>query len=244
MNGIRVYDDQLLEEQRRRYAVKNVHEAEEEDLFIQELSQIPHAGSYINIGTAIGYYAFLAKKNRPDLSIHCFEPLPLHIQYFKENIELNRFPLEAFHIHPVAISTSSGTVRFKDETYGSSVVRTNSSLLCRIRALLNRNKPGTDKIIKVRSISMSKIWSLTGLAEIDFVQMDVQGFENEILSQFFADRDAWQSPVRSFLIGTHSRNLHAACRKLFTENGYTVIIDEYETSGQPDGILLARMLSA
>ena len=33
-NGVRVCDDHLLDEQRERYRKRNVHEAEEEDIFV------------------------------------------------------------------------------------------------------------------------------------------------------------------------------------------------------------------
>ncbi len=51
-NGIRVYDDHLIPPQRKRYAQNNVHEVEEEEIFLR----IPVDGCFVNIGSAIGYY--------------------------------------------------------------------------------------------------------------------------------------------------------------------------------------------
>ena len=53
-NGVRVYDDHLMPAQRQRYKIRNVHEADEEDLFIKIISSLPDDGTFVNIGTAIG----------------------------------------------------------------------------------------------------------------------------------------------------------------------------------------------
>ena len=74
-NNVRVYDDHLMPVQRQRYMIRNVHEADEEDLFIKIISSIPENGYFVNIGTAIGYYAILAKKLSPRLNIQAVEPL-------------------------------------------------------------------------------------------------------------------------------------------------------------------------
>ena len=34
-NGIQVFDDHLVPEQRKRYAIRNVHEIEEEEIFVK-----------------------------------------------------------------------------------------------------------------------------------------------------------------------------------------------------------------
>ena len=60
-NGVRVFDDHLMPAQRERYRKRNVHEADEEDLFIEVVSALPDDGCFVNIGTAIGYYAILAR---------------------------------------------------------------------------------------------------------------------------------------------------------------------------------------
>ena len=90
-NGIKVYDDHVSPTQRNRYKLNNLHEAEEEDIFIQILESIPQDGCYINIGSAIGYYSLLAKKLIPGLTIHAIEPLAKYREYFIENIALNGF---------------------------------------------------------------------------------------------------------------------------------------------------------
>lgn len=96
-NGVKVYDHQLLPIQRERYKSRNVHEEEEEDLFVKIIGGLHKDAVYVSVGTAIGYYPLLAKRLKNDINVHCFEPLPLHLEYLKENMELNgwrhpRFP--------------------------------------------------------------------------------------------------------------------------------------------------------
>lgn len=61
-NGVKVYDDHLLAVQRQRCRKRNIHEADEEDIFAAIVRSLPADGCLVNIGAAIGYYAILAKR--------------------------------------------------------------------------------------------------------------------------------------------------------------------------------------
>ena len=98
-NGVRVFDDQLVPGQRERYRIRNVHESEEEDIFVELIQAIPANGCFIDIGSAIGYYALLAKKLSPQLAIHAVEPLERHRIFFLENITLNGLSPTDFIVH-------------------------------------------------------------------------------------------------------------------------------------------------
>ena len=116
-SGLKVFDHQLLPIQRERYNKQNVHEEDEERLFIDIINGLQEGTKYVNIGTAIGYYALLAKIIRKGIEVHCFEPLPSHLISFHENIILNGFKKEDFKIHEKAISTKFGEVSFSNATY-------------------------------------------------------------------------------------------------------------------------------
>src|SRR5258708_2664141 len=88
-NGGSVYDDHLIPAQRERYRRRNVHEAEEEDVFAELIRNLPPDGCYLNIGCAIGYYPLLAMRLLPALTIHAVEPLAQHRAFFAENVRLN-----------------------------------------------------------------------------------------------------------------------------------------------------------
>ena len=118
-NGVKVYDDHLIPVQRERYNRLNVHEAEEEQIFIDLIHAIPAEGCFVNIGAAIGYYPLLAKLLAPTLSIYAIEPLQRHRKFFDENIILNGFSPADFIIYKEPIASSDGTAMFVDNGYGS-----------------------------------------------------------------------------------------------------------------------------
>ena len=85
-NGVRVYDDHLLDEQRERYRKHNVHESEEENIFVNLIQRIPANGCFLDVGAAIGYYLILARKLAPGITIHAVEPLARHRAFMRENM--------------------------------------------------------------------------------------------------------------------------------------------------------------
>ena len=107
-NGVSVYDDHIIPAQRERYRKRNVHEAEEEDVFAELVRNLPPNACYINIGCAIGYYPILAKRLAPGLTVHAVEPLARHRDYFSENARLNGFGASDFAVHSQAISARAG----------------------------------------------------------------------------------------------------------------------------------------
>ena len=60
-NGIKVYESHLTALQKERYEEINLHEPEEEKLFIDIINGIKENGIFVDIGAAIGYYSFLTK---------------------------------------------------------------------------------------------------------------------------------------------------------------------------------------
>src|SRR5712691_2479582 len=116
-NGVRVYDDHLLAEQRARYRKRNVHEAEEEDIFVDLIRRLPADGCFVDVGAAIGYYLFLARKLSPRLTIHAVEPLERHRAFLRENAVLNGLTTEDFILHPEGLTSSEGSESFFDRGY-------------------------------------------------------------------------------------------------------------------------------
>lgn len=227
-NGVKVFDDQLLSVQRARYQRSNVHEEQEESVFLSLLEEVPADGVFVNIGTAIGYYALLARLRRPDLAIWCFEPLPRHIRFFRENIELNGFRPEEFTVREQAVALQEGTVELSDEDYSSRVL---ADLVWR---------PRSTHQLSVRSTTLDQVCRDIG-RPIGLVQMDIQGLELEVLTHFAKIASAARLPVATFLVGTHGRELHDGCRAVLSAMHYQVMYDEPTPAGQPDGILAVAL---
>jgi len=238
-NGIKVYDIHLTQQQRARYLHKNLHEPEEEGLFVSAVQRLSTGACFVSIGTAIGYYAVLAKNLRPDLEIHCFDPLPYHLDCLKANIQLNELEESSFHIHQAAVSDRFGKVRFLENSFASSI--DNSTLaqriIWRLRYLFSGNKlnQSLNRAFWVHSVTLGGVFGMIAQQKIDLLQMDIQGHELNVLTEFFKRREHFE--VSEFIVGTHGQTIHSSCRNLLLDNSYRIIADLPTCEGQPDGIL-------
>ena len=248
-NGVRVYDDHLIDVQRQRYQRRNVHEAEEEDVFVDLVRQLPPDGCYVNVGCAIGYYPLLAKRLAPGLVIHAVEPLARHRGCFLENVSLNGLAASDFVLHPEAIAASDGMAEFVEQDYGSTLVRPTPpppSLKAAVRRILariglDRAAPGVSGERATTTLTLDALLRRIG-RPADLVQMDVQGFETDVLRG--APRALRTGAVRTFLIGTHGLDVHEECRRMLAKNGYAIGMSVPEAADQPDGILVASKARA
>ncbi|HEY1583279.1 MAG TPA: FkbM family methyltransferase [Chthoniobacterales bacterium] len=244
-NGVRVYDDQLLEEQRERYRKRNVHEAEEEEIFVDLIRRIPPGGCFVDVGAAIGYYLMLARRLSPSLTIHGVEPLVRHQRFLRENLGLNGLTNSDFTIHAEGLTSSAGSETFMDRGYSSRLGRAgearNESLSARWKRLLETiGLRRARNVLTIPTITLDTLVRRIG-RRVDLLQMDVQGLEVEVLKGGSETMKA--GDVRTFLIGTHGRarglTMHEDCRELLRANGYRIEIDLRDTKEQPDGILVA-----
>jgi len=244
-NGISVYDDHLIPAQRERYQKRNVHEAEEEDIFVDLIRQLPADGCYLNIGCAIGYYPLLAKRLAPALTIHAVEPLAQHRAFFAENIRLNRLDLTAFTIHEQAVGLTHGKSWFVEQDYGSVLLRSGppnpvpvTGLFRKLLATLGVGPRQTDPLAE-RMVETTTLDTLVGAIGriVNLVHMDVQGLEADVLRG--GARVIGMGRVETFLIGTHGRDVHRECVEELAGYGYMIECSEAEARDQPDGILVA-----
>jgi FkbM family methyltransferase len=245
-NGVSVYDDHLIPAQRQRYRKRNVHEAEEEDIFAELIRQLPADGCYLNIGSAIGYYPLLARRLAPALTIHAVEPLVQHRVFFAENIRLNGLDPTTFTIHEQAIGATDGKALFLEQGYGSvllrgapphpvSVMGLFRKLLAALGIRARKADPSGGRMVEITTLD-----TLVGAIGriVNLVQMDVQGLEADILRG--GARTLRMGRVETFLIGTHGRDVHRACAEELERYGYRIKCSEAEAKDQPDGILVAQ----
>lgn len=240
-NGLRVYVDQLEKQQRKRYARCNLHEPEEEAIFLKLIDELPPDGCFVNVGSAIGYYAMLAKRRSPGLTVHAVEPFDVHRRFFRENLKLNGFGAGEIVLHDFAVGERSGRSHFLKKSYGSQILgradapHAGTALFSRLFGWLRKPAPPDDNVSVVRTITLGDLLETVG-RPINLLQMDVQGLEVDILR---GGEDALRSGrIKRFLIGTHGDEIHAECRSRLTSAGYPIEIDDLNPEGQPDGILL------
>jgi hypothetical protein len=101
---------------------------------------------------------------------------------------------------------------------------------------LRQPKPGSQVLI-IPTITLDLLVGRIG-RQVDLLQIDVQGLEVEVLKG--GTQSMATGSVRNFLIGTHGLPIHQECVARLRAAGYTIEIDQPDTTEQPDGIILAR----
>ncbi|NQT13631.1 MAG: FkbM family methyltransferase [Planctomycetes bacterium] len=247
-NGVKVYDRHLTPGQRKRYRRHNVHEPDEERLFVKIIEAIPDDGCYVNVGSAIGYYVILARRLSPGLTIHAVEPLKMHQAYFVENIELNGLSPDKFLVHREGIASSKGYATFLKRDFGSEILHGSSGrmrLASRIasaaKGLAGRlggkqRKTRRRKTTTIKTITLDQLMETVG-RPADLLQMDVQGLEADVLEG--GRRSLQAGAVGTFLLGTHGDEVHRQCIDVLSEHGYSIEFEEAHPTSQPDGIIIA-----
>lgn len=257
-NEVRVFEDQLAPGQKERYRIRNVHESEEEDIFVELIQGIPANGCFVDIGSAIGYYALLAKKLSPQLTIQAVEPLARHRMFFLENITLNGLSPTDFTVHEEAIYSLEGDQKLVDNGYasllygvlsrgGAEKASIKATVKTVIKSFLTRTglrkfdmshnvAPDNDKVTTIPTITLDHLLNIVGKT-VDLLQMDVQGAEADILKSSLSSIQSGR--IKTFLIGTHSRAIHRECIGILREQGYGIEYEEPNPKEQPDGIVVA-----
>lgn len=238
-----VYDDHLISIQRERYEKRNVHEAEEEDVFTEIIRSVPDNGCFVDIGAAIGYYPLLAKKIAPSLDIYAIEPLKRHRTFLLENLALNGFVERDFTIIAKGVSQLGGDMLFSDKGYGSSLRENNDSarkpgFFGRFFGKINllRYFGVRNDLIHIKTITLDNLINVVR-TPIDLLQMDIQGFEASVLKGGISSLKSGK--ILTLLIGTHGLPVHQACISVLKECGYDIEIDQAKLQNQPDGIIVA-----
>ncbi|MGH7789008.1 MAG: FkbM family methyltransferase [Candidatus Binatia bacterium] len=250
-NGVRVFDDHLTQIQRDRYDKRNVHEAEEEEIFLNIVSTLPVRGCFLNIGAAVGYYCILAKLLSPHLTIHAVEPLPRHRKFFDENIALNGLTPKDFTVRQEAISIRDGKGSLLDQDYGSVLVAgepqpLTSTIKNLIDVLLARRGSKSSETarrdpFRVRTLSLDHLMRRIG-TPVDLLLMDVQGLEVDILKG--GEHSLRTGKIKTLMIGTHGNDIHLECLSILKAHGFRIEVDNPDPKEQPDGVLVASLGSS
>ncbi len=212
---------------------------------------VPSQGVFVDVGAAIGYYVILAKRISPQLEIHAFEPFGLFRKYLRENLTLNQIDRDEVVLHSTALSSRPGTALFRKAGFGSSLVDEASGTLGKLAHGLARilrvqgaapsaPRSGAMGPMRQTRVSTTTVDALAASrpGPIDLAKIDVQGWELEVLRG--AAQAIERGLVRTWLVGTHSRRLHADCLRFLSRRGCEVLFEEVELSHQPDGIIVAR----
>lgn len=229
-NGVQVYDHHLLPGQRERYQQNNLHEPEEESVFLDVIDKLDERAAFINVGAAIGYYAILAKRQRPDLVVHAYEPLKTHRQYLQKNLALNGLGRSDVVVFDEGIDRTDGVAAFRSQDFSSRLDR-KAPAPGRVKKFFHRLQNNVIKTISLeQAIERSD-------GRVGLVSMDIQGAEISVVNA--SKSVIAEHRVDYFLIGTHGPQIHKDIVTVFEQCGYGILFEEHETKLQPDGIVLA-----
>ena len=179
----------------------------------------------LEVGANIGYYALIeAGLVGPEGRIIAFEPSPANMVQLRSNVIMNDLQ-ERFEIHQMGIGQTSGKMKFHLMNKGNM-----SSFYARATG----SGIETLDYIDVNVISLDEFFA-DKYVKIDYLRMDVEGFEYEIILGMSKLLDSEYSP-EGFFIEVHSQLLNEnehSCKsflKLLQSFGYCVKTARYRGS--------------
>jgi len=121
----------------------------------------------IDVGANIGYYAlYCAKKGK---FVHAIEPVKANCIRLDENMKLNGY--SNYKIYNLAIGSENGLSEFHMSAHSNCG---------RINAEFHEVKNFTSSF-QVETMTLDDFCKKEGIKKIDFVKMDVEGYETEII---------------------------------------------------------------
>jgi len=156
--------------------------------YIRDFVPITKGSIVVDVGAHIGSFSLIAAKSAD--RVLAFEPEPSNCEMLKKNVELN--DLKNVKIFEMAVSGSSGY----QELYAFENGSTGTHFLCKEDStdLPHRMKK------KVPTISLEDIIKREGLSQIDFLKLDCEGAEHDILRRMSLDTAA---KIKGIAMETH-----------------------------------------
>ena len=131
--------------------------------------EIKNDDTILDIGAHIGLFALYVSQFCKNGKIFCFEPVDENFNLLKENIKLNN--IKNIIASKLAVSSKSGnvTIFLNEDESGHSMYLLGS------------------KSVQVKSISLKEILDSNNIEKCDFIKMDCEGEEYEIINSLPED---------------------------------------------------------
>lgn len=168
---------------------------------------------FIDVGAHVGYYSLLASQRVGSTGkVIAIEPNPPTLDRLRRNIHLNG--ASNIVVEPVACTDVGRTLRF----FQADLENTGGS------SLASQNARGA-KQISVAGVPLDKIVESLGLSHVDFVKIDVEGAEMQVLGGMTNILAKYRPKIvielKADLLANMGTSLDAALA-LFHKNGYTL----------------------
>lgn len=144
------------------------------------LHGFPNQGVLLDVGANIGFWSLRFAYTFPQASIYAIEANPITFQVLFENIQINKF----HNITPVHVGVSDGFGEFplyRNDTGNRGGDSFALGMTGRNRSVMVPVKP------------LATILADAGLTSIDVMKIDIEGFEERVLTSFFSEapRSLW-----------------------------------------------------
>lgn len=180
---------------------------------------LPEGGTFVDIGANIGSYSlWAARRVGRSGAVVAFEAEPRNFAALLQNISINDYP----QIRPFQVGVSD-----KVETLS---LRLNPSGNAGGHSFLESVHAGqSPETVDVRCEPLSSLLGAAGVDHVDWMKLDIEGFEGRVLDRFFQDTPR-SSPLRprhiltEFFSGDDDGS--SALERLITSAGYAVLHHE------------------
>lgn len=188
-----------------------------------------------DVGTNIGSVAnWFASRTQ---HVHCFEPHPDNLRMTSEQIEIRK--TKNITLSQIALGSQPGTLQLNVKSFHGH------------HSLIDTKITPTIEKIDVKVDTVDRYCMTMNIEQIDFLKVDVEGFEEEVLK---GAKGMLSNGKIKLVLFEHRKSILSSVGKLgkdiFTpllENGYTVfgldgkILNSEELENPPDADFLAAM---
>ncbi|MDQ0136301.1 FkbM family methyltransferase [Neorhizobium galegae] len=143
----------------------------------------------LDVGANIGNHAI--HLSRDFAEIHCFEPNPEVFRRLTDNVRSNR--LDNIRLHQAALGDCDDTLMFRENLEGNLGAS----------GFVEDDRPsGHSRILRLPVFDADKLVQRLGITRVDFIKIDVEGFELRVLKGLRATI-AFNRPIVSFEFHGH-----------------------------------------
>lgn len=184
------------------------------------------SGVMVDIGANIGLTTMMFAARNPRLNIHAFEPNPSTNALLKTNIRASGMESRV-SVHPEAVGARTGTLKLRTHV---------TSIFATAFGPATNTTEGVYETVPV--IGLDTALARLGSAPVEFLKIDAEGAEAEILENAAAADLARVSRVALEYHDLICPNALARCRKVLEQAGFTT--RSYPAIGRPNlGMLYA-----
>lgn len=215
------------------WAMKGVHEPQEEYCFYEVLKHIPDNAVMIELGSYWAFYSMWFCKNVPDAVCHCIEldlpSLELGIQHFA----LNGLR---------AIFTNAGIGKPNLKPWHTEVVGEYVRTLPNGQIFWKRTHPTPGFHRNIPLITIDSYLADNMIPFVHLLHSDIQG--EEVLMLEGAEHALSNQKLGFIFISTHGDEVHAKCSEALRRHKYKIIAEHsVEDSFSGDGLIVAKSAS-